>query len=220
MTFGIGGKRIIDISVPVRPGMVVYEGDPDVTLSLAASIVEGAVANVSRLACGVHTGTHIDAPYHFIDGAAGVDGTPVDALIGPAVVVDATALDRDIDVGDIDRLAIPEETERLLLRTKNSELWSRPEFSPDFIGLTAAAAGRLVELGIRLVGVDYLSVAPKGDPAPTHLRLLEAGVVILEGIDLRWVEAGRYTLVCLPLRLVGADGAPARAVLLPASGNA
>lgn len=206
--------QIIDISVPIRPGMVVYEGDPDISLTLAASIAEGAQANVSRLDLGVHTGTHIDAPHHFIDGAGTVDQTPLEALIGPAHVVDATGLTGDVEAADLNELKLPEGVERLLFKTRNSALWEQPTFSMHFIGLTEAAARALVGRGVRLVGVDYLSVAPKGDPGPTHVALLEAGVVIVEGLDLREVEPGEYTLVCLPLRLVGADGAPARAVLL------
>jgi arylformamidase len=194
--------------------MVVYEGDPDIELALAAAMADGAQANVSRLHCGVHTGTHIDAPHHFIDGAAGVDEVPLDALIGPVHIIDASLIDHDIGAEDIESLGIPDGAERVLFKTRNSTLWDLSEFSPDFIGLTEQAAKAVVRRGFRLVGADYLSIAPMNDPAPTHIALLEAGVVIVEGLDLREVEPGEYQLVCLPLRLVGADGAPARAVLL------
>ena len=206
--------RIIDITVPVRPDMIVYEGDPGVRLARVQSMADGALCNVSELACGVHTGTHIDAPVHFIDGAAGIDETPLDALIGACVVVDATSLDGDIDAAAVEQLAIPADAQRVLFKTRNSALWSRAHFSRDFIGLTQSAARALVERGTRLAGIDYLSIAPAADAAPTHIELLRAGVVILEGLDLREVTPGAYRLVCLPLRLEGADGAPARAVLI------
>jgi arylformamidase len=205
---------VYDLTVPVRQGMVVYEGDPPVRLTRAASIAQGAQANVSRLDFGVHTGTHVDAPVHFIEGAAGVESIPLDALVGPAWVVDATHLERDIDLLALQSLDIPAGIERLLFRTRNSELWGLPRFSRDFLGLTAEAARALVQRGVRLVGADYLSIAPADDPAPTHVELLEAGVVILEGLDLRGVPAGGYQLVCLPLLIEGADGAPARALLV------
>jgi arylformamidase len=205
--------EIFDISVPVRPGMVVYEGDPDVQLIRTASIAQGDVANVSRLDFGVHTGTHIDAPVHFIDGARGVDALPLDALIGPAQVVDATHLSEHIDAQALLGLSIAAGAKRILFKTSNSQLWERDAFSTDFIALTEDAARFLVEHHMRLVGIDYLSIAPKDDPARTHRRLLEAGIVVVEGLDLRAVTAGAYELICLPLRVVGSDGAPARAVL-------
>ena len=204
---------MIDVTVPVRTGMVVYEGDPRVRRELAQSLAAGGICNVSRLECGVHTGTHIDAPVHFIEGAAGIEATPLDALIDDACVVDATSIDTDIDAATLHRLTIPDGVTRLLFKTPNSQLWGRTSFSPDFVGLTADAARVLVERDVRLVGIDYLSIAPKRDPAPTHVALLAAGVVILEGLDLRAVTPGPYRLICLPLLLEGSDGAPARALL-------
>jgi len=205
--------QIYDITVPIRPGMVVYQGDPDVRLVRTASIEQGDVANVSRLDFGVHTGTHIDAPVHFIDGAGAADALPLDALIGVAQVVDATHFTAHLDAAAIASLGIPEGTKRVLFKTKNSQLWSQDSFSVDFVALTEDAARALIDRHIRLVGIDYMSIAPKEDPAPTHLRLLEAGVIIVEGLDLRTVEAGAYELICLPLHVVGSDGAPACAVL-------
>ena len=205
---------LIDITVPIRPGMIVYDGDPDVSLERTASIAAGAICNVSRLDAGVHTGTHIDAPVHFIEGGAGAEATPLDALIGRAYVVDATQVDGDIDSATLEQLDLPADAARVLLKTPNSQLWERDRFSPDFVGLTASAARYLVERGVRLVGADYLSVAPQSDPAPTHIALLGAGAVILEGLDLRGVDPGWYRLVCLPLLIEGSDGAPARALLM------
>jgi arylformamidase len=207
---------ILDITVPIRTNMAVYEGDPPVRVERVTAIAAGGLCNLSRLDCGVHTGTHLDAPVHFIEGAAGIEATPLDALIGPAYVVDATAFDRDIDTAVLDRLYIPDGVERILFKTPNSALWARPTFATDFLGITAGAARALVARGVRLVGIDYLSVAPRSDPAPTHVTLLSAGVVILEGVDLRSVAPGPYRLVCLPLLIAGSDGAPARALLLPA----
>jgi arylformamidase len=206
--------EIYDISVPIRRGMIVYEGDPFPHVHRVSAIADGDVANSSRLDFGVHTGTHVDAPVHFIDGAPGADALPLEVLLGPAEVVDATGADASLDGAAVDRLAIPGGVERVLLKTRNSALWERDTFSAEFVALTADAAEALVRRGVRLVGIDYLSIAPFGDPVPTHVALLSAGVVILEGLDLRSVTPGHYELACLPLRIEGADGAPARAVLI------
>jgi arylformamidase len=189
--------------------MVVYPGDPEVRLERVASISEGDQANISRLELGVHTGTHVDAPAHFIDGAAAAGEIPLDPLVGPAQVADATNVARSIDAEAIDRLGLPPETERVLFKTKNSRLWERDEFSEEFVRLSESGALRLVELGVKLVGIDYLSV---GDEA-VHHALLGAGVIALEGLDLREPPAGRYRLICLPMKIEGADGAPARVLL-------
>jgi arylformamidase len=191
--------QIIDVSVPVRPGMITYPGDPEVRLERVSSIGDGDVVNLSRLDLGVHSGTHVDAPLHFVDGGASVETLPLDVLVGPCVVVDG-----------LDTAAVPPGAERVLFKTTNSRLWERAEFSEDFVALDAAAARELVERGVRLVGIDYLSI---GDEE-AHRVLLGAGVVAVEGLDLREVEPGEYRLVCAPLRLVGAEGAPARVLLL------
>jgi arylformamidase len=204
----------IDVSVPVRTGMIVYDGDPVVRIERVMDVAAGDLANLSRMELGTHTGTHVDAPLHFIDGAAGADRLPLDALVGPAVVVDARGASGDIDAAALAALEVP-ATERLLLRTRNGDLWERDGFTSDYVGVAEDAAHELVAMGVRLVGIDYLSIAPSGDPAPTHRVLLEAGVVVVEGLDLRSAPAGRYDLICLPLRLEGADGAPARALLRP-----
>jgi arylformamidase len=199
--------EIIDVSVPVRPGMVTYPGDPEVRLERAESIADGATANVSRLDFGVHSGTHVDAPLHFFDGAGGVETIPVDVLFGPARVLDLTGVRGEIRAADLEPLELGE---RVVCKTTNSELWARDEFVEDNVSLAADGARLLVDRGVRLVGIDYLSI---GGPE-THRTLLEARVVPVEGLDLRGVEPGEYLLSCAPLRLVGSDGGPARVLLV------
>jgi arylformamidase len=202
---------IHDISVPIRPDMPVYAGDPDVELERASSISEGGHANVSKLSLGVHTGTHVDAPVHFIEGAPGMESVSLDALCGPAVVVDGTSISGDsIGESDLEAIDIPAGAERVLLKTRNSDLWNQKEFTRDFLRLDGSGARFVVARGIRTIGIDYLSV---GDHE-AHRELLGAGVVPVEGLDLRKIEPGEYTFVCLPLDLVGSDGAPARAILI------
>lgn len=206
----------LDVSVPIETGMNVYPGDPPVRVTRHAAIAAGAPANVSHLDLGAHSGTHVDAPVHFFEGAEGVDRLPLGSLIGPAWVVDATRLPphaRQIDEALLDGLEIPAEETRVLFRTTNSQLWERDTFVDDYIGLTDGAAAELVRRGVRLVGIDYLSIAPRRDPAPTHRVLLAASVVVVEGLDLRTVAPGGYELMCLPLRIAGCDGAPARVLL-------
>jgi arylformamidase len=191
--------RIVDVSVPVRPGMIVYPGDPEVRLERVSSIADGDGVNLSRLDLGVHSGTHVDAPLHFVEGGASVEALPLDVLVGPCVVVDG-----------LDVAAVPRGAERVLFKTPNSRLWERDEFTEDFVALDGEAARALVERGVRLVGIDYVSI---GDEE-AHRVLLGAGVVAIESLDLREVEPGEYRLVCAPLKLEGAEGAPARVLLL------
>ena len=202
----------IDVSVPLVAGMVQWPGDPPIVLERTGSISAGGVCNLSKLDFGVHSGTHIDAPVHFLDGARGIEAVPLEPLVGPALVVDASVFDDHLDAAAIARLRIPRSTERLLFRW-NSALWEEAEFQPAFRALTGDGAAALVALGVRLVGNDYLSIAPFDDPIPTHRTLLEAGVVVGEGLDLRAVEPGVYDFVCLPLLIPGSDGGPARALL-------
>ena len=201
--------------MPIGPGTPIFEGDPAYRIELAMSIAGGAVCNVSRLELGAHTGTHLDAPSHFIEGAPASESIPLDACIGPAWVVDATGLTRTIGAADIAGLDIPAGETRLLFKTPNSDLWGASGFQSGFIAFDPGAAAQLVERGIVLVGIDYLSIAPFGDPVATHRTLLAAAVVILEGIDLRDVAPGPVDLLCLPIRLVGSDGVSARALVRP-----
>jgi RpiB/LacA/LacB family sugar-phosphate isomerase len=203
------GGAVRDVSVPIRPGMHIYRGNPGVRLERHESISDGAHANVSRLELGVHSGTHVDGALHFIDGAPGTEELPLDALLGPAEVVDASGIDGHLDDAALASLELP-VAERLLLKTTNSALWELPEFSHDFVRLTGSGARYLIDRGVRLVGIDYLSI---GDEE-AHKELLRSGVVAVEGLDLRDVEPGPYELICLPLRLEGSDGAPARTILV------
>jgi arylformamidase len=203
--------EIIDVSVPIREGMPIYPGDPAVRMELARSRRTGDPANVTRLDFGLHSGTHVDAPVHFLDDGSGVDELPLEAMLGPADVVDATSVEgRAIDESALRTVAVPDDCVRLLLKTRNSRLWDREGFSEDFVSLDASGAQYVVDRGVLLVGIDYLSI---GD-ADAHRVLLGSAVVPLEGLDLRAVEPGRYELACLPLRIAAADGAPARVVLI------
>jgi arylformamidase len=209
----------IDISVPLREGVITWQGDPPFRAPRPRTIAGGDHCNVTQLAMGAHAGTHIDAPIHFIDGAAGVEQTPLDVVMGPAWVVDATTVRGAIDGEVLRRLDIPDRETRILFKTTNGSLWSREEFDRNFVAVTADAAAVIVHRGVRLVGIDYLSVAPFGASVPTHTALLGAGVVVLEGLDLSSVDPGPYDLICLPLRIVGSDGGPARALLRSRDGG-
>lgn len=198
-----------DVSVPIRHDMPIYDGNPGVELERVSSIANGDPANVSKLTMGAHTGTHVDAPLHFIDDAPGAEGILLDALVGPAVVVDATGVEA-LGQAELEELGIPEGAERVVLKTRNSELWARTDFTRDFLRLDGSGARFVVERGIRTIGIDYLSIGDR----EAHRELLGAGVVPVEGLDLREIEPGPYTLICLPLDVVGSDGGPARAVLL------
>ncbi|HEY6073962.1 MAG TPA: cyclase family protein [Anaerolineales bacterium] len=208
--------RIYDISLPLSPTLPVWPGDPPLDLHRIESMDEGAHANVSMLSSGVHIGTHVDAPHHFLNDGRTVEQLPLEVLTGPCFVAQ---LPDDMDEINAEALAgipLAEGVTRILFGTRNSHLWKKGEstFQEDFVAITEDGARWLVEKGIRLVGVDYLSVAPFGDSVPTHKALLEAGVVIVEGLDLSAVPRGFYDLYCLPLKLVGSDGAPARAILV------
>jgi arylformamidase len=208
--------KILDISVPVSRGLPVWPGDPRIVLERSQSITDGNESNDSRIACSVHSGTHVDAPKHYVDEGSTVENLPLDVLLGPAWVVHLPAEDI-ITPEKLETLTIPPDTKRLLFKTRNSSFWENPNhsFKSEYVALSAEAAEWIVSKGIRLVGIDYLSVQLFTDREPlTHRLLLEAGVVIIEGLDLRSVGPGLYQLICLPLKLVGSDGAPARAVLI------
>ncbi len=209
--------RIIDVSVPISEATPTYPSDPHIKIEQWSALARGDTSNVSMLHLGAHTGTHLDAPAHFIEGAPKVSSLPLDVLIGEARVLE---IPREVRAVEAEHVAAAklEGARRVLFKTRNSSFWANTAegFRTDFTYIAPGAARALVELGVRLVGIDYLSVEQfKSDRFETHTTLLSNGVVILEGLDLREVAAGDYELICLPLRLAGGsgDGAPARAVL-------
>jgi arylformamidase len=207
--------RIHDISVPISESMAVWQGQPSVSITYVRHLERGDHATVSRLCMTVHTGTHVDAPSHHYLAAPGADELDLDTLVGPAYVADAHAADA-LTAEELERLDIPDGVDRVLIRTRNSDLWSSSpgRFTRDYVGLTQGGAGWLVDRGIRLVGTDYMSVVAWDHLVPAHRLLLRAGLILLEGLDLKHVRPGTYQLLCLPLKIAGADGAPVRAVLI------
>ena len=206
---------IHDVTVAISEDVPIYKGDPGVEVSPFKSIAGGDSANVSQISFGVHTGTHVDAPNHFVEGGKRVHEIDSEKLMGPCRVVaigdEVIAIEPE-HVGDITGV------ERVIFKTRNSQFWSEPEkgFRSDFSYLTPATAKLLVENGVVLVGIDYLSIEKSGSPGhPVHVTLLEKEIVILEGLDLRKVSGGDYELICMPLKYIGAggDGAPARTFL-------
>lgn len=209
--------RIYDVTAPLREDLPTWPGQEGLRRRLVKDLAKGDSSTVSHLSVGAHTGTHIDAPVHFIEGGAGIDALPPEPLVGRALVADLQAVDGVIAAGDLDAAA-PDGAERLLLKTRNSG-WSVPggSFRQDFVALDPSAAEWCLSHRVRLVGIDYLSIEPFGSGRqghPVHRVLLGAGVVILEGVDLQEVEPGSYLLAALPLPVPGGDGAPARVVLV------
>ena len=209
--------RIYDVSVPISAATPTYPGDPGVELRQWAAIANGDAANVTLLHFGAHTATHVDAPAHFIEGAPKVDSMPLDALVGTARVI---LIPDEVDAITASHLSAQslEGATRVIFKTRNSAFWSETAggFRQDFTYIAPDAARVLATSGVRLVGLDYLSVEKfKAERYETHEILLSNGVVIVEGLDLREVEAGDYELICLPLKIAGGsgDGAPARAIL-------
>jgi arylformamidase len=208
---------VIDVSLAIGPDLLVWPGNPAVVIEPASRISRGDSSNVSEIRLGSHTGTHIDPPFHFLDDGATAEDLPLDVMTGEATVADLTGTAGPIGPDELADLPLSLEVTRLLLRTDNSALWAAdPHAFPDeYVSVSADGARWLVDHGIRLIGIDFLSIEARGAPGhPTHRTLLEAGVVILEGLDLSGVAPGQYTLVCFPLKIAGGDGAPTRAVLL------
>ena len=209
--------KVHDISVPLRAGMPTYAGEPGPQLEFPKLLSRGDPFTVSVISLGSHTGTHVDAPSHFLEGATGVDALPLDALVGPARVVEFAG-ETHITAADLESMAIPGDCRRILFKTPNGRFWDDPEFHTEYIALAPDAARALVQRGVRLVGIDYLSVERyEPERHEVHQTLLAGGVVIVEGLDLRRVAPGDYLLVCAPLNVVGAEGAPARAFLIEGS---
>jgi arylformamidase len=206
--------KFYDVTVPFSPELPIYPGDPAVQISPVASLAAGDICTVSHLSFGSHTGTHVDPPAHFIAGMATLDELPLEVLIGPARVVEVG----EISAIDVATIAAANLTgvERVLFKTRNSRLWQADvrEFAKEFVYLETEAAELLVELGVKLVGIDYLSIEKYNfDQPTTHYALLRNNVIIVEGLNLAKVPAGNYELICLPLKIKNGDGGPARVVL-------
>ena len=209
--------QVYDVSVPLSANAPTYPGDPGIQIKQWLKLANGDPANVSLMSFGLHSGTHVDAPAHFIEGGAKVGSMPLDSLLGEAEVVEVAP---HLDV--IDKKFVVANcvsgSQRVLFKTRNSLNWGDTErgFHEDYVYIDPNAAHWLVESGVKLVGIDYLSVEKfNSDSFPTHLAFLSRGVVIVEGLDLRAVPGGRYELLCLPLKIAGGsgDGAPARVIL-------
>jgi arylformamidase len=209
-------KKIYDISLPLSTELPLWPGDPAPVIERFSKMEDGEDANVSCIEMGVHFGTHIDAPFHFVADGSKVEDVPLDLLIGPAQVVEIPQ-DCDVITADILKAAgLTDGVKRLLFKTRNSQHWVKcdTKFDQDFVALSVDGARYLIEKGVRLVGIDYLSIASFYEPVPTHITLLKGGVVVVENLDLSAVPAGLYELICLPLNISGAEGAPARVVLV------
>jgi arylformamidase len=208
----------IDISVPLRSGLLTWPDDPAARITRIQDLSNGDACTVSHLAMSAHTGTHVDAPAHYLAGGATLDDMPHDATVGPACVVavpDAAA----IGAGTLADLGL-HRGDRVLFRTRNSERrWSERAFDERYVALSPEAARLLVEVGARAVGVDGPSVDAWHGGDAVHRILLGAGIWIIEGLDLASATPGRYELLCLPLRIADAEGAPARALLRPLAGG-
>lgn len=207
--------KVYDVTVPISEGVPIYEGDPRVKIDSVRQLAAGDAANVSNVCFGAHTGTHVDAPNHFIEGTRRVEDLDLDKLIGKCRVVE---LEDSVISIEPEHLGPLDGVERIIFKTSNSSFWNSPErgFRTDFAYVSTATARILADRGMKLVGIDYLSIEEFGSKDhATHRALLEKEVVILEGLDLRLVPAGDYELVCLPLKYVGStgDGSPARTIL-------
>lgn len=204
--------KLIDVTVPIDSTLATYPGNTPFSLEAIKRLANGDSSNVSTLHLSAHAGTHVDAPRHFFDEGGGVETLALEMLCGRTRVVELTTR-RAVTAEDLTGFDLREDV-RLLLKTANSRLWGTPDFHQDFIGVTEGAARFLVDRGVKVVGVDYLSVEPYKTPgAPAHHVLLGAGTIVIEGLNLRDVEPGTYEMFCLPLAVVGADGAPARVIL-------
>lgn len=206
----------IDISVPLHARMTTWPNSTGFRLARAKSFESGDQVNVTRLDMDVHTGTHLEAPLHMIDGGTPLESMALDIFVGSAFIADLGGVDA-IGPAELESARVPRTVERLLLKTRNSASWASTseQLQPDYVALTIDGARWVAERRLRLVGIDYLSIQQFGADNETHRVLMRAGVAILEGIDLSGVEPGGYRLTCLPLRLVGTEAAPARAILEP-----
>jgi arylformamidase len=204
--------KLIDVSVPLDDHLPTYPNNMPFTVEPIKRLARGDSSNVSTLHLSAHSGTHVDAPRHFFDDGIGTDALPLEMLLGRTRVIEMTTR-KGISAEDLLPIDLSEDV-RVLIKTVNSRFWGSRDFHTDYVGMTESGARHLVERGIKVVGVDYLSVEEFRKPgAPAHHVLLGAGTIVIEGLNLRDVEPGLYEMYCLPLRVVGSDGAPARVVL-------
>lgn len=208
--------KIYDISLTVTPQLPVWPGDPEIVLQRVSRMEDGEHNNVSQMALSVHVGTHVDAPYHFIADGKTIERLDLNVLVGPCQVIEVPGDCKSIGESELSMAGIQAGMERVLLKTGNSLYWGQPNlpFQRDFASVNPDGARYLVARGVKLIGIDYFSIAPFGDSVPTHQILLKQEVIVLEGINLSAVSPGMYQLYCLPLKLGGSDGAPARAILV------
>ena len=210
-------NKWIDVSMPIKLGMLRWPGDPAYQRELVRDLSRGDTANVSKLEMGAHTGTHIDAPFHFLEEGETVDKLSLDKVIGPAKVI-TIGNKIKITTEELKKHSIRKK-DRLLFKTKNSSFYSKPEenkFRDDYVYLTLDAARYLAGKKINLVGIDYLSVGGRTKESKgrgTHRVLLSNGIWIIEGLDLSKTTSGKYDMICLPLGLEGAEASPVRALL-------
>lgn len=207
---------IHDVTLTISPDLVTWPSDPKIQLERVSKIEDGANANVSRLALGVHTGTHVDAPFHFVPGARTVENLALETLVGPVDVIELPEDVALIDAEVLQKYVGKPQLPRILFKTRNSRYWAGGDmqFHTDFVAISADGAEYLVEHGVRLVGIDYLSISPWKKSRPVHEALLKAEVVIIEGLELSSIKPGRFMLYCLPLKLARTDGSPARVLLV------
>jgi arylformamidase len=209
--------KMIDITLTISSSLPVWPGNEPVRLERVRKIEDGANSNNSVLEMGVHTGTHVDAPVHFLnDSKLGVDSLSLDVLVGFCCVVEIPMDAREITREVLKQVFIPQTSQRILFKTRNSTFWEKglKDFQEDFVGISEDGAQFLVDRGVKLVGLDYLSISPYKKSRPTHEVFLKNNVILLEGIDLSKVSEGFYTIFCLPIKLAGSDGAPARVMLI------
>lgn len=205
---------IYDITLTLSETLPIWPGDPQPHFKKILKLEEGEIANVTHISMGAHTGTHVDAPSHFLKEGSSVEDLSLDTLIGKAFVIE---IEGDLITKEaLKKASISQNVERLLIKTRNSNHWANnsSHFDENFVAISPDGAKHLVERGVKLIGVDYLSVAPFKDPTPTHQILLKASTIIVEGLNLSAVNPGEYTLYCLPLKIAGSDGAPARTILI------
>jgi arylformamidase len=207
--------KLYDVSIPIEPGMPQWPGD-DPVAERPLSRTPHEVANVTQLVLTTHTGTHVDPPRHFVHDGATIDEVPLERWVGPCWVADLTGSGPEVEVAELEGAGIPDGVERLILKTTNSALWrsSSTAFVEDYVGISLEAAGWVVKRGIRLIGIDYLSIGGMHTTnVETHQLLLGNDVIVVEGLDLDVIEQGLYELLCFPLKIRDGDGAPARVAL-------